>query len=171
MRKKRQFFERIYQEYEQKIYHVAYSILNNEEQAEDTTQDVFEELFKNLDKLIEFDSLDLKKYILRVSKNKAIDLYRKNKSQINYLKDIKERSTKDFSESNVEEKLEELVTKDKYAEVVKLLSKKSVKSFIYVVYYGLTPKEASLILNEKEETVRKRVQRATNKIKEVMEVT
>ena len=37
--------------YEQKIYYVAYSILNNIQQAEDTVQETFITLYKNLEKL------------------------------------------------------------------------------------------------------------------------
>ncbi|SLM86172.1 MULTISPECIES: RNA polymerase sigma factor [Vagococcus] len=168
MKKKRLFFERLYEEYEQKIYQVAFSILHNEEQSEDATQDVFEELYICIDKIINFEAIDLKKFILRISKNKAIDMYRKNKTQIKYFNDFKEQKVEEYSESNVEEKLEELITKDQFKEIVTLLSKKSAKSFIYVVYYGLTLKEVALILDEKEETIKKRVQRAKEKLKNVM---
>ena len=40
--------EELYELYEQKIYYVAYSILNNIQQAEDAVQETFITLYKNL---------------------------------------------------------------------------------------------------------------------------
>lgn len=71
--------EELYELYEQKVYYVAYSILNNIQQAEDTVQETFITLYKNLEKLHNLNIQELKRYILRVAKNKAIDSYRKNK--------------------------------------------------------------------------------------------
>lgn len=71
--------EELYELYEQKIYSVAYSILNNIQQAEDSVQETFITLYNNLEKLYSLDTQELKRYILRIAKNKAIDSYRKNK--------------------------------------------------------------------------------------------
>ncbi|MRS06652.1 sigma factor, partial [Bacillus anthracis] len=43
--------EELYELYEQKVYYVAYSILNNIQQAEDAVQETFITLYKNLEKL------------------------------------------------------------------------------------------------------------------------
>ena len=44
--------EELYELYEQKIYYVAYSILNNIQQAEDAVQETFITLYKNLESSI-----------------------------------------------------------------------------------------------------------------------
>lgn len=69
--------EELYELYEQKVYYVAYSILNNIQQAEDAVQETFITLYKNLEKLHNLNIQEFKRYILRVAKNKAIDSYRK----------------------------------------------------------------------------------------------
>lgn len=43
--------EELYELYEQKVYYVAYSILNNIQQAEDAVQETFITLYKNLENL------------------------------------------------------------------------------------------------------------------------
>lgn len=91
------FFETLYEEYEQKIYFCAYRILQQKEQAEDITHDVFIQLYKNEKNLEQLDELHLKKLILTITKNKAIDLYRKNTSNIRYLENYQEETSRKLS--------------------------------------------------------------------------
>ena len=64
--------EELYELYEQKIYYVAYSILNNIQQAEDAVQETFITLYKNLAKLYSLSTEELKRYILRVAKTRRL---------------------------------------------------------------------------------------------------
>lgn len=63
--------EELYELYEQKVYYVAYSILNNIQQAEDAVQETFITLYKNLEKLHNLNIQELKRYILRVAKKQG----------------------------------------------------------------------------------------------------
>lgn len=45
----------LYELYEQKIYYVAYSILNNIQQAEDIVQETFIILYQNMEKNLQLE--------------------------------------------------------------------------------------------------------------------
>ncbi|MGQ0513269.1 sigma factor, partial [Bacillus sp. D-CC] len=64
--------EELYELYEQKVYYVAYSILNNIQQAEDSVQETFITLYKNLEKLHSLSTEELKRYIFPVAINRLV---------------------------------------------------------------------------------------------------
>lgn len=76
--------ERLYQLYEQKMFRVAYSILNQTEQAEDAVSEVFLKLMYRMDRIREAESEETQWYLLRMIKNEAIDQYRKNQKENRY---------------------------------------------------------------------------------------
>lgn len=159
------FFEQLYQDYEQKIFYRAYTILNNKGQAEDITQDVFEQLYVDRKKIRKLNELHLKKYILVIVKNKAIDRYRKNQTQTNYLKDY---YTDSESNNNVTDYLDDLLSEDNFDEITQVLDVPYRQVFIYRVFYGLNTKETAMIMNVSEPTIRKQYERAKNKIKSLI---
>lgn len=93
--------EELYELYEQKIYSAAYFILKNIQQAEDVVQETFIMLYNNLEKLDSLNTYELKVYILKIAKNKAIDCYRKNKRHIQIL-DEYQRGLMETVDENVE---------------------------------------------------------------------
>ena len=44
----------LYEEYEQKVYRVAYRILNNVQQAEDVTQETFIQIYQKIEQVSSF---------------------------------------------------------------------------------------------------------------------
>lgn len=75
---KKDKMEQLYSLYESAVYAIAYSILNNVEQAEDVTQDTFLKIYSYLDDIEEVGSKRTKAFITKIVKNTAIDIYRKN---------------------------------------------------------------------------------------------
>ena len=65
----------LYELYEQQLYWVAYSVLHQEQQAEDAVQDTFEKLVKKINGIQEPASSEVKYLLLRMVKNTAIDKY------------------------------------------------------------------------------------------------
>lgn len=162
----RVFFERLYHEYEQKIFHRAYAILHNKEQAEDITQDIFEQLYVERKKLKKLDELHLKKMILLIVKNKSIDLYRRNQTQTKFVQN--QYSKNEEKDSNVETFLNHRLVEDTFAEATTGLSEPYNQVFMYRVYYGLTTRETAILMNSSETTIRKQYERAKNKIKTIL---
>lgn len=96
-------FKKVYDQYKNLVYYQAYCILNNKEDAEDVTQNTFVKFMKNID-VIDNDS-NIKQLLSSISKNEAIDLYRRkaNRKEIfdeNILNNIKEKED-DSSKINV----------------------------------------------------------------------
>ena len=74
------FIEDCYRLYEQKMYRVAYRVLNDEGQAEDAVSEAFIRLMKKDVFFEDAKSDDCKRYIIKVIKNVSINIYNKNKN-------------------------------------------------------------------------------------------
>ena len=72
-------FERIYLQYRNLMYHAAYSILHNEEDAEDAVHHAFVKVAENINKISEAVCPKTAAYVVTIVENKAIDLYRRKK--------------------------------------------------------------------------------------------
>ncbi|MGM0124080.1 hypothetical protein IGI37_001454 [Enterococcus sp. AZ194] len=160
------FFEQLYKEFEQKIFFLAFSIINNKEQAEDITQDIFEQLYGQLPTLKSYDSLRLKKFILRMTKNKTIDSYRKNRVENEFKENSQEHER---LTNNVEEHFDTLLTEELLQKVRTNLKEPYVQVFLYRIYYGLSTKETAELLAIQPDTVKKRLERAKKKVRIILE--
>jgi len=82
-----QSFDLVYQQYSQRLYGFAYSILKNHEDAKEIVQETFLRLWNTRDQLKSDHSL--KSYLFKISHNISIDLIRlrlKNEKYVEYLK-------------------------------------------------------------------------------------
>lgn len=73
-------FESIYLLYRDTMYAVAYRILQNPQDAEDTVHHTFLKILENLSKISEIDCPKTKGYIVTIVENRAIDIYRRKKA-------------------------------------------------------------------------------------------
>lgn len=162
--------EELYELYEQKIYYVAYSILNNIQQAEDAVQETFITLYKNLEKLHSLATQELKRYILRVAKNKAIDSYRKNKRHETFLEEYERESTEAVDE-NIEEWEKRTMSEvqiDTLLKELNELNESNRQVFKYKVFYNLTYQEISSVMGITEANVRKQFERARKRVQNMI---
>lgn len=164
----KEFFEYLYESYEQKIFYQALSVLNNKEQAEDITQEVFEQLYSDFESIKKFDDLHLKKFIIKITKNKSIDLYRKNNTQIKYLETYKTKKDKHEEDNNVNDYVDKMISEQEILDISKQLKEPYLHVFLYRVYYGLSNKEIAKIMDSKEATIRKQFERAISMVKNVI---
>ena len=156
--------ELLYGFYENKMYGIAYSILNNVEQAEDAVQDAIIKLIPYLENINRIESFKTKRLVMYTIKNIAIDRYRRNQKEYQLFTEGFEN--KEFIESkdaipsvkSVEDR--HLVTQilstmpDKYKEIIQ-----------YRCFYELSYKEIALILSIGEDTAAKRYERAKAMVK------
>ena len=70
-------FEQIYLEYKGLMFHVAYDILHNEQDAEDAVHQAFVKVAENIKKIGEPVCPKTHSYVVTIVENKAIDQYRK----------------------------------------------------------------------------------------------
>ena len=77
-RKKKDLFEKLYEEYSNKVYRLIYSITRDRDVSQDIMQDVFIKVYKNLNKFRGESSYST--WIMRIAMNTAYTYMKKNKN-------------------------------------------------------------------------------------------
>jgi len=70
-------FAELVELYQEKLYHMAYRMLNNRQEAEDVVQDTFMRVYNNLERYD--DTMKFSTWIYRIATNLCIDRLRKRK--------------------------------------------------------------------------------------------
>lgn len=144
--------------YEKKMYHIAYSILNDTYLAEDAVMDAFEKLLGGNYIINDAESSETKVLIIKITQSTSIDIYRKNKKK--YEKEISadiygEMSNIPSIGKESENNLELLNgLPENYKEVLK-----------EKYYNDRSTSEIAKKLQIREATVRKRIQRGLELIR------
>lgn len=156
--------EKLYELYEQKMYHTAFSILRDCYLAEDAVQEAFVRLLNNLDSIKNPESTATKYYILRTIKSASIDIYRKRQKELERLTILDDTLLENTSKGDCSDSFcittqEETMTAvhtlpDIYREVIQ-------KRYIE----QLSVKETAVSLHISEAAVRKRCERAVRLLK------
>lgn len=162
---RRGLIEELYRRYEQKVYRVAFNVLKNVEQAEDVTQEVFIQLYHSLDQIEKLPTNEAMRYILRITKNKAIDCYRKNQRQLNFSEFYQQ---KEAVNDNVAQKIKGLISEEEILNLIAAVPENYHEVLKYRIYYGLTSKETAEITGLTEVNVRKKFERGKKKISEMI---
>jgi len=155
--------EQLYDAYEYKMYGIAYSILNNEGQAEDAVQDAFLKLIPHLGDINSVASVETKRLITYTIKNISIDIYRRNMKESKlFTKGVDEPVISENHVKTIEDReiIVQLLSSlpSKYREIIR-----------YRCYYELSYKEISLLLDISEKAAAKRYERGRKLLKELME--
>lgn len=153
---------RLYELYEQKMYVVAYSILNNRWQAEDAVSESFIRIIKNLQKIKAPESDKTKRFIIRIIQTTAIDIYRKNQRESMTFTVISNEDSERFPDSNnsIDEMLKDMGSKEEINRLLAELPDKYREVFAYRCIQELSVKETAAVLEISENLVRKRYERA-----------
>ena len=99
--------EQLYSLYESAVYAIAYSILNNVEQAEDVTQDTFLKIYSYLDDIEEVGSKRTKAFITKIVKTQ-LQIYIEKSKISTYSENIEDTMSEDTDPANIVER--QLVT-------------------------------------------------------------
>lgn len=151
--KRMEFSEQI-KMYRYQLYVVAYTILGNEDDAQDAVCSAILNAYEHLDQLK--DSRKFKAWLITITKNEALQLKRKR------------------MELPGDEKVEELLepVRDSYNELWDVVQnlKEEFRLVIVLFYYNdLSMREISQILDIPVGTVKSRLNRGRNLIKEALE--
>lgn len=163
---KQYLIDRLYSRYEQMMYKIAFTILNNRLDAEDAVHNAFLKIIQSsgLSAIEGLDASAEKSYIAIAAKNAAIDCFnsRKKKSADNIELHFADKSVSPeevvFTEMEVE-RVERAMLK---------LPSNDYKILYFSVVLGLENKEISARLNIKEGAVRQRIHRAKIKLKNIL---
>ena len=152
------WFLKIFNLYIDDIYRLAYSYTHSKEDSDDITQKTFIKYYKNINK-INKNEKDAKKWLVTVTINECKDLFktawRKKTIFIN-------EDNENFLYKNKNDNNENL-----YFSLKKL--PKKYRLVIHLYYFmGYNTKEISKIMKINESTVRQRLLRGRNKLKNEM---
>lgn len=156
-------FEDLYLKYRQSMYTIAYSILNNIEDAEDAVHSAFLTIANNFEKIKSIPCHEIKPYFVIIVRNTSINIYNKNKKNA-------ERFT-ELDDNKISVDID-FFDKIDYEKLVKTISDLPLiyKDVLYLHYViGFEVKEISKMLNISVNAVRKRIERAKKLLKSELE--
>lgn len=159
--------ERLYIEYASKMKYAALEILKDKELAEDAVHNAFLKLIKNVYKLNEDDKAKTAAYLLISARNAARSLYNKQYGH-GYNEDIDDitQISSPYDVENI------VITKEmlnKVANILREMNPIYEDAFLLYYVYNHTIHEIAIMTDSKEDTVRKRIQRAREHIKAKIE--
>ena len=150
-------FDEVYTKNSQLIYHIAYSYLKNEDEAKDVHQDVFIKYITKKPKIKTFN--EIKYWLIRVTINECLNILKFKKNHHIVLNDeiIKSLKSNEIREDNL-----------LYSFICEL--EPIYKDIIILYYYdNMKTNEIAKLLKKKESTIRMRLHRARNILKDKME--
>ena len=154
-------FEQIYRTYEQTMFYVANRILKDEYLSEDAVHQAFLRIIDNLDKIEEINCHKTKGFIVIITENISIDLYRKRKRETCISFDEIEIYVEDTADTAhmFENVIEQAIAK---------LPVNYLTVFKLKYSHGYSDREISELLHITETNVRKRIERGKKKLIEIL---
>lgn len=154
--------ELLYALYEQEMYRVCFAILNDPYSAEDAVSESFLKLLKNRDRIADPRTDSCRRYAVKIAKNTAIDMYRKNVRERELCGELSELTDGAVSKNTFFEDSELLHANC----ILDTLSKKYRDVIECICISGLSVSETSAVLKISEACVRKRLERARRYLSE-----
>ncbi|MBN2796038.1 MAG: sigma-70 family RNA polymerase sigma factor [Clostridia bacterium] len=165
-------FEQLIKSYQKMAYNVAYRVMGNEEDAKDMTQEALIKVYKNL-KSFRMDA-SFSTWLYRIVMNTCKDALRKNKTKVISLDQPLDTGDGEMQWEIEDEGLkpdEQLVQKETQNEVQKALQLVGENNRIVLVLRdikGLSYSEISDIIDVPEGTVKSRLNRGRQELKEIL---
>lgn len=161
-------FQTLYALYSGSMYAAAYKILNQTEDAEDAVQLSLIKVIKNPDRVTaeEMNDIRTKNFLMTITRNTAIDIYRKRQKQPFSCEEI-DKSVMPPAPSTEEVFFDRVSVSDLAAAIGQLSQKyKDVLRLYYI--NELSSKEIGELLNLSQFTVNSRLRRARGKLSEII---
>ena len=149
-------FERLYLKYRDLMFYIANKILQNQQDAEDVVHAAFLSIAENMEKISSPTCPKTKGYIVTVTENKAIDLYRKKKRHPKGLL-LEETAGLEVSYEG----------SHAIAHCFARLSARDRDILMLRYRYGYTAREIAKMLNFSEANANKRIQRAKERLEKL----
>lgn len=156
----KQKFERIYNNYYNVLLNTAYGILKERQSAEDAVHEAFLIILKCIDKIDEKDNRKTMNFLITIVKNKALNIYNKQKR----IKIV------EFPEELISDKdeVKNEITAEYVAENIKKLPEIYKDALMLKCRHDCSYGQMAKILNVSESTARKRVERARKLLGELL---
>lgn len=166
-------FGKIILKYEKLFYNISYRMLNNQEDAKDVTQESLIKIYKNLDRCI--DASLFKSWACKITTNTCIDYIRSKKRKPTQSLDEKMETGEVVFENDTHYKTfspeETYIKSETQKEILKSIEelKSNYKTLIVLRdFNGLSYTEIALITNSNLGTVKSRLSRARDSLKQIL---
>ncbi len=161
----------VFDKYCNYVYAIVINILRNcgsREDIEDCVSDVFFKLYKQLDAKTDFSG-DLKSFIAAISRNTAIDAFRRLSNKNNRSVYIDDDTTEELrSDERIEENAEKAERSRILLGKIKELGEPDTTIIIQQYFYNRTAKEIAKSISMTAAAVQKRSSRAKQKLKALL---
>lgn len=165
-------FRQLVEAYRDKIFHAVLGILHSKTEAEDTTQDVFIQLYESIGQFKEASSLST--WIYRIAVRKALDKLRRKKTRQRlqqwlpwWMPDENKSSNEHFCHPGIALDKKEKATA-LFAAINALPAKQQV-AFTLIKVYGMSYAEASDIMKQGIKAIESLISRATRNLQQLLE--
>ncbi len=159
------FIRKLFSDYRQMMYKVAYDILHNSSDSEDAVQDAFLWIINNIEKISEIPCNARAHYFASIIEHRSIDICRKRKA----------RSTENIEEQhdlNSNEDLEKTVmsemTVDEIKSAMNELSNIDYEMLYLYLFQKMRPKEISKATGISELNIRVYIYRAKQRLIKIL---
>lgn len=159
-------FEKLYNAYKGKMFASAYGILRNHHNAEEAVSQAFFTIAKNYSKVFPLEKTQREAYIKIVIRNAAIDIYRKEKRDTSVSFD--EVQNFEAASGDISDKVLSQINYEKIVAAIRELPEKYAEPLYLFHVRDMNVKTISEHLCESEETIKKRLQRARQKLRETL---
>ncbi len=160
-------FEQLIKRYQDKVFHTCLGFVNNEDDANDLTQEVFIKVYKNLSNFQRKSKFST--WLYRITINTAINQVRKSKIKHLFIQVDSEEVSSLISSS--EKSDEQLINKEEQQRINQILNKLPTnqrKAFVLSQYQELSNKEISEIMEISVKAVESLIFRARTNLKEII---
>ena len=163
-------FETIMKTHYKKVYNIAFRMLNNSEDASDMAQEAFVKIYQSIAGFKHESSLAT--WVYRIATNVCLDEIRKRKnrnvvSMDGYIESDESEMVKQFkaNQLSVEDLFENKETQKEISELLMSLSEEHRTMIVLRDYNGMNYEEIAKITNSTLGTVKSRLSRARNALK------
>lgn len=159
-------FEILYNSYRKRMAYVAFAVLGNNEDAEDAVHDTFIKIARNMQSIGNPDSERTLSYVLKATKNTAINLSQKNviRNKHILLDNIENISDEQF--------LEKLCIQENYKEVIEVIQSfnDTYRDVLYFYFVeGMKAKDIADLLGRSNSAIQQQIVRGKKKLLEILE--
>lgn len=149
----KEFFENLFYSYRKQMLYLALSIVHNQDDAEDIVHDVFLKIaqrYMSVVRKIKNDG-DMRNYLLKATKNTALNTLRKRKKDNCSLDNISELSANNTSTLSDDDFLDKICTQSEYKQIIdaiESLDERYRNSLYYHFVLEMPISQVAKILNQ-----------------------
>jgi len=161
----KQLFTRLYEDNRSRMFSVALGVLRDEHLAEDAVNQAFLKLIQGLRRFEDFDSSQLRNYLVIVVKSTAIDIYNKRRKVVEVSFDESHEVDSKHKDASFHLQLEY----DELLEVIEQLPEIYSEALYLSYHLGLTSSEIASSLNITVNAAKVRLTRARIQLRTMLE--